>query len=82
VRPEGAFYVFPDVSAYLGRRGTDGAIVSTNELATHLLRNAGVAVVAGEGFGAPGYVRISYAAERSVLEDGIDRLARGLAALR
>ena len=82
VRPEGAFYVFPDVSAYLGRRGPDGAIVSTGELATHLLRHVGVAVVAGEGFGAPGYVRISYAAERSVLEDGIDRLARGLAALR
>jgi len=80
--PEGAFYVFPDVSAFFGRRGPDGAISSAAELATYLLRHAGLACVPGEGFGAPAHVRLSYAAPRPVLENGISRLARALAELR
>jgi aspartate aminotransferase len=79
--PDGAFYVFPDVSAFLGRRASDGPIGSATELAMYLLRTAGVAVVPGEGFGAPTHVRLSYAAARSVLEDGVGRLASALAAL-
>ena len=79
--PEGAFYVFPDVSACFGRRGPDGRVASAGELATYLLRHAGVAVVPGEGFGAPAHVRVSYAAARSVLEDGIGRIGRALAEL-
>jgi aspartate aminotransferase len=79
--PEGAFYVFPDVSAYFGCRGPGGPISTAGALATYLLRHAGLAVVPGEGFGAPAHVRLSYAAARPLLEDGIARFARALAAL-
>jgi aspartate aminotransferase len=80
--PEGAFYIFPDVSAFFGRRGPDGPVDTAAALATYLLRHAGVAVVPGEGFGAPAHIRISYAASRSLLEEGLARLARALGALR
>jgi aspartate aminotransferase len=51
-------------------------------MATYLLRHAGVAVVPGEGFGAPAHVRVSYAAAEPVLEEGLARFGRALAALR
>jgi aspartate aminotransferase len=79
--PQGAFYVFPDVSAFFGRRGPDGRIASASDLAMYLLRHVGVAVVPGESFGGPAHVRLSYAAARPVLEDGLGRIGRALAAL-
>jgi aspartate aminotransferase len=79
--PEGAFYVFPDVSAFFGRRGPEGPVVTASDVAMYLLRHAGVAVVPGESFGAPAHVRISYAASRTVLEEGLARIGRALAAL-
>jgi aspartate aminotransferase len=79
--PDGAFYVFPDASDFFGRRGPDGPVATASDLATYLLRHAGVAVVPGEGFGAPAHFRLSYAAPRPVLEDGLARLAHALAAL-
>ncbi len=79
--PQGAFYVFPDVSAFFGRRGPDGPIACATDLSMYLLRHAGVATVPGESFGGPAHVRISYAAARDVLEDGIARLGRALGAL-
>jgi aspartate aminotransferase len=79
--PQGAFYVFPDVSAFFGRRGPDGPLRTASDVAMYLLRHAHVAVVPGEGFGAPAHVRLSYAASRTVLEDGIARLARAFRAL-
>jgi aspartate aminotransferase len=80
--PEGAFYIFPDVSAFFGRQGPDGRIDGAGALATYLLRHAGVAVVPGEGFGAPNHIRISYAASQALLEEGLARMARALGALR
>jgi aspartate/methionine/tyrosine aminotransferase len=56
VEPQGAFYVFPDV-----RMALDGRWASTDELATVILEEAGVALVPGESFGAPGHLRLSYA---------------------
>src|SRR4029450_712050 len=79
-RPSGAFYVFPDVSAYFGRRGPDGPITSANDVGTYRLRDASVACVAGEGFGAPRHIRLSYAADRAILEEGITRIAEARAA--
>jgi aspartate aminotransferase len=81
VKPEGAFYVFPDVSTAFGRRGPDGVIGSASDLGVYLLRHAGVAVVPGEGFGAPKHIRLSYAAPLAVLEDGVRRIRDGLARL-
>jgi aspartate aminotransferase len=79
--PQGAFYVFPDVSAFFGRRGPDGPIAGATDLAMYLLRHAGVAVVPGESFSGPAHVRISYAAAMPVLQDGLARIGRALAAL-
>jgi len=79
--PDGAFYAFPDLSAFFGRRGPEGRIATASDMAMYLLRHAGVAVVPGESFGAPAHVRLSYAASRTVLEDGLARIGRALAAL-
>lgn len=81
--PGGAFYVFPDVSAFFGRRTPDGgAVRSATDVAMHLLREVAVATVPGESFGAPAHIRISYATSREALREGIGRIGRALAALR
>jgi aspartate/methionine/tyrosine aminotransferase len=69
VEPEGAFYVFPDVSKAL-----DGRWSSTDELATVILEEAGVALVPGESFGAPGHLRLSYATGEAEIERGMERI--------
>jgi len=71
--PQGAFYVFPDVSSYLGR---PGFAADTQALANDLLERAHVAVVAGEPFGAPGYLRISYATSVDRIDEGVRRMAK------
>jgi aspartate/methionine/tyrosine aminotransferase len=74
VEPQGAFYVFPDVSDTLsGRWG------STAELATVILEEAGVALVPGESFGTPGFLRLSYAVGEADIDRGVDRIRRLLA---
>lgn len=82
-KPEGAFYLFPDVSAYLGTQTPGGASVETSEdLCFYLLEEHNVALVPGEAFGAPGGVRLSYAAAMDDLLEALDRIAEGLAGLR
>jgi aspartate aminotransferase len=74
VEPEGAFYCFPDVSAYMG--GDDVA------LAEHILEKGRVAVVPGSGFFARGFLRLSYATSMALVEEGCKRMAAALAALQ
>jgi aspartate aminotransferase len=81
VKPSGAFYAFPDVSAYFGRSYQGGMVTSALDLSTFLLTEAHVAVVPGEAFGAPHNLRISYAASREQIEEGLDRMAGALATL-
>jgi len=73
VAPGGGFYVFPNVSAYLGR-----GIASSLALATRLLDETRVAVVPGEGFGVPGYFRLSFARPMDELREGVGRIAEFL----
>lgn len=74
--PGGAFYAFFDVSAYFGQELQGGRIVNdATEFCTALLEEAQVALVTGDAFGAPGYVRLSFATNLELLEQGIDRLA-------
>ena len=68
--PRGAFYAFPRVSSLYAPLG----VRSSAEAAALLVREAGVVTVAGEGFGAPGYLRISYAASLPVIEQGVARI--------
>lgn len=75
--PEGAFYAYPNVSAYFGKSG----IKSASDLAGKLLREAFVATVPGEGFGTTDHIRVSYATSITELDRGLDRMRKFLAAL-
>ena len=59
--PQGAFYVFPNVASYIGKTHDNHHINDANDLCMYLLDKAHVALVPGEAFGTPGYIRISYA---------------------
>ena len=76
VSPAGGFYAFPNVSRHLSAQTPD-----TMGLATRLLEETHVALVPGEGFGAPGYLRLSFARPMAELEDGVQRIADFLAGL-
>jgi aspartate aminotransferase len=69
--PQGAFYVFPNVSAH-----TNPEMPDDTAIAKQLLEREHVAVVPGEAFGAPGHVRISYATSIERIEEGLRRLTR------
>src|SRR5262245_158462 len=80
--PKGAFYGFPDVSAYVGKKTPEGSILDDDaQLCDWLVEVAKVAVVPGSGFGAPGFVRLSYACSMQNIEQGVDRLGKALATL-
>ena len=72
--PRGAFYAFPNVSAFLG----EDRIKDSIEFSSLLLRQGGVAVVPGSAFGKEGYVRISFATSMTNLEKGLDRMDKAL----
>ncbi|MBI3798528.1 MAG: pyridoxal phosphate-dependent aminotransferase [Deltaproteobacteria bacterium] len=76
--PEGAFYVFPRVAAYFGTKWGEKTISSAMDLSLYLLQEAQVALVAGEGFGSPNHVRISYATSMQILEQGLDQVEAAL----
>jgi aspartate aminotransferase len=80
--PQGAFYAFPDVSGYIGKRTRGGAPIEDDvALCDYLLDVGRVAVVPGSGFGAPGYVRLSYATSMDNIVRGVERIAEALAKL-
>ena len=74
--PEGAFYVYPDVTGLLGREWGGVTPTTSLELADLILEQAEVAVVPGEAFGPSGYVRLSYALGEDALLEGVHRLQR------
>jgi aspartate aminotransferase len=79
--PEGAFYVFPNVSGVYGKSYKGKRIGGSDDFADYLLSEAGVAVVPGSGFGADDYVRLSYATSMLAIEKGLDRIAKAIAEL-
>jgi aspartate aminotransferase len=79
VSPGGTFYAFPDVSAHYGRTLGGHAVTGSESFAEALLETVAVAVTPGIAFGEDRCVRISFAASRARLEEGISRLARVLA---
>jgi aspartate aminotransferase len=81
--PKGAFYAFPDVSHYLGKKSPEGHLLADDvQLCDWLVDVGKVAVVPGSGFGAPGFVRLSYACAMAQIRDGVGRLAHALGTLR
>jgi aspartate/methionine/tyrosine aminotransferase len=73
--PRGAFYVYPSVKALIGKTLRGAVIGSSAELAALVLEHAEVAVVPGEAFGTPGYLRLSYALGDDDLVEGVTRMA-------
>ena len=78
VEPDGAFYIFPEVSHYFGKKNGDVVIKDSNDLCMYLLNVAHVSSVAGDAFGAKGYIRISFANSMKKIEEGFSRLKQGL----
>ncbi len=76
-KPEGAFYVYPNVSAYLGKSGSQTAM----ELASRLLNEAHVVTVPGEAFGTKEHIRLSYAVCHADVDEGVDRMKQFFAKL-
>ena len=81
--PQGAFYCFPDLSAYLGRTTPAGETIADDaRLCEWLLETGKVAIVPGSGFGTPGFARLSYATSMVNIDKGLDRLGETLALLK
>jgi aspartate/methionine/tyrosine aminotransferase len=74
--PQGAFYAFPSVKGLLGRTHGGVEVTTSSELASYILDHADVAAVPGEAFGAPGYLRFSYALGDDALHEGITRIQK------
>ena len=80
--PRGAFYAFPDFSAFVGKTTHEGTILDDDvQLCDWLVEVGKVAIVPGSGFGAPGYVRLSYACSMADIQNGVARIAKSLATL-
>ena len=79
--PQGAFYLFPEVSAYLGKEYNGRRIETDGDLAMYLLEEAHVATVSGSAFCLPGYIRLSYAAADHLLTEAFERIGQALAKL-
>ena len=80
--PEGAFYIFPEVSSYFGKSCGNHTINNSNDLAMYLLEEAHVATVDGAAFCAPGYIRLSYATSDDNIREAARRIAAALAQLK
>ncbi len=76
--PQGAFYLFPEVSGVLGKRFGDRVIETSGDLTMYLLEEAHVATVDGAAFCAPGYIRFSYATGDENLREAMERIAKAL----
>jgi aspartate aminotransferase len=81
-RPDGAFYLFPEVTAYYGTHYGDRQINNSGDLAMYLLEEAHVATVDGAAFCAPGYIRLSYATSDQNIVEALRRIAQALAKLQ
>jgi len=80
--PQGAFYVFPDISAFLHTKTPGGAAISSStDLCLYLLDEFGLALVPGDAFGEPNGLRMSYAASMDELEEAMKRFQKGLQSL-
>jgi len=76
--PEGAFYVFPDISSYFGKELRGRKIADASDFAMYLLEEANVATVTGQAFGNPSCIRISYAASEKEIREAVRRIQEAL----
>jgi aspartate aminotransferase len=76
--PNGAFYAFPDFSLYLNRRGNNKLLKDTFDISEYILDSVQVVTVPGDGFGAAGHIRFSYATNREIIKEGMNRVRKAL----
>jgi len=81
-KPQGAFYLFPNVRSFYDKEANGARIRNSYGLAYYLLKEARVAIVPGDAFGADDYIRLSYATSMSNLEKSMDRIVEALAKLK
>ncbi|MDX8398403.1 MAG: pyridoxal phosphate-dependent aminotransferase [Mariprofundaceae bacterium] len=82
ITPDGAFYVFPTITAWLGKKTPEGLVLNDDVMVCEwLLEAAGVALVPGTAFGSAGQIRFSYAVAQETLEDAVNRVAKAAATL-
>lgn len=80
--PDGAFYLFPEVSGCFGKKHGDKVIADSDDLAMYLLENAHVATVSGNAFAMPGYLRLSYATSDDNIRKAFSRISEAIANLK
>ena len=73
-KPKGAFYAFPNLNKYIGKRVNKKIIKDTFDISDYILESSKVVTVPGDGFGAPGYIRLSYATNKKTISEGISRI--------
>ena len=78
VKPQGAFYIFPDFSAHYGRQINGKTLNGSADMTNYLLEDAGVGVVPGDGFGADNHLRLSFATSLEEINRGLDRIEQAL----
>lgn len=81
-RPDGAFYLFPDISHYFGKSDGTTTILNSNDLCMYLINKVYVALVPGDAFGAPSCIRFSYATSKEKLTEAVRRIKGALAELK
>ncbi|MBC7418545.1 MAG: aminotransferase class I/II-fold pyridoxal phosphate-dependent enzyme, partial [Pedobacter sp.] len=80
--PDGAFYFFPEISSFFGKKDADGSVIkNSSDLALYLLNVGHVATVGGDSFGNDNYIRLSYAAADDKLVEALKRIKEALAKL-
>ena len=80
--PQGAFYIFPEVSSYFGKKNGEEVIKDSHDLSMYLLEEAHVATVEGAAFCAPDYIRLSYATSDENIKEAVARIKVALAKLK
>ncbi|MEO6290030.1 MAG: pyridoxal phosphate-dependent aminotransferase [Ginsengibacter sp.] len=79
--PDGAFYIFPEIKSYFGKKAGDEVINNASDLCMFLLNTAHVSTVTGDAFGEPDCIRISFANNLENIEEGFSRIKKGLGQL-
>lgn len=80
--PDGAFYFFPDISSFFGKKHENGTIETAEDLCMYLLHDGHVSLVTGAAFGSPNNIRFSYASSEDILREGMKRIKNSLAKLK
>ena len=76
--PDGAFYIFPEVKGYFGKKAGEEVIHNASDLCMYLLNTAHVSTVSGDAFGEPSCIRISFANNQNNIKEGLKRIKKGL----